>query len=44
MLGRREKRLTKELKEDRKIELHYRTDHRQAKGGRTALQPGENAH
>jgi hypothetical protein len=37
MLGKREKRLTKELKEDGKEELHSRTDHRQAAGGRTAL-------
>ena len=36
------KRLTKELKEDGKKELHSRANHRQAAGSRTALQPGEN--
>jgi len=34
------KRLTKELKEDGKKELHSRANHRQAAGSRTALQPG----
>ena len=36
------KRLTKELKEDGKKELHSRADHCQVTGSRTALQPGQN--
>lgn len=39
---KKKKRLTKELKEDGKKELHSRADHRQAAGSRTALQPGQN--
>ena len=37
---KREKRLTKELKEDGKKEFFSRADHRQVAGSRTALQPG----
>jgi len=39
---KKKKRLTKELKENGKKELHSRADHRQAAGSRTALQPGQN--
>ena len=38
---KKRKKLTKELKEDGKKELHSRADYCQAAGGRTALQPGQ---